>query len=909
VAEPIIIAVLVTYLVVMLAIGLWAGRESGDVAGYYVAGKKLPAWVIAFSSNATGESAWLLLGLTGMGYLVGMHAFWIVFGEVLGVTLAWAFIARPFKEYTDQYGSITVTDFLEDRFRDVSGTIRWLSAIIIFSMVAVYTAAQLTAAGKAFDSFLGLNYTTGVLLGTAVVLFYTAFGGFKAVAYTDLVQGVLMFAALFVLPVVGILVAGGWVPVMDMLRETDPALLRPMGEFGFTTAGVMSALSFAAVGLAFLGVPQLLVRFISARDTREISRGGLVAVICIIVFDCGAVLAGMSGRVLFPGLADAETILPTMASELFPAFITGIFLVVVLAAIMSTADSLLILASSAVVRDVLQKIYRPNMPERRLSFYGKATTVVVGLAAMVVALGEVRLIFWFVLFAWSGLASAFVPVILCGLYWKRTTREGAIAGMATGFVVTIAWVLLFKEHFHDLYEMIPGVAAGLAATILVSLATRPPEGAASEFDAVHATVGRAFKGPALMLALLAAPAALAAQDAPRARDLGIPFDGTPGPLNAITDVAGVEVGHSTIISGEGPLVVGEGPVRTGVTAVLPRGRGSHDPVFAAWFPLNGNGEMTGSTWIDEAGLLEGPVLITNTHSVGVARDAVIQWMLNNQADFRWALPVVAETYDGLLNDINGFHVRPEHVFESLDGARGGAVTEGAVGGGTGMVCNGFKGGIGTSSRRLADEAGGYTVGVLVQCNYGSQAGLRIAGAPVGRELLAQGIRGVCATAEPSPARSYLSGLPMCADIPDGSGDTAAMMPHHTAEYGSIIIVVATDAPLLPHQLERLVKRTTLGLGRQGSIASHFSGDIFVAFSTAARGLGAGSGEPIALSMLPGDRMDPLFRAAVEATEEAVTNAMVAARTMVGVDGVTVRALPHNAVTGILRRYNSLGQPR
>lgn len=490
--SPIIVAVLVVYLLIMLVIGLWGGRESGDVAGYYVAGKKLPAWVIAFSSNATGESAWLLLGLTGMGYLVGVHAFWIVFGEVLGVTLAWVFVARPFKEYTDRFDSITVPDFLEDRFRDSRQIIRRISAVIILSMVAVYIAAQLTAAGKAFNSFLGMSYGAGVLLGTAVVLFYTAFGGFKAVAYTDLLQGLLMFGCLILLPIVGITAAGGWTPMMQQLAAADPNLLRPMGELGLSTAGIISVLSFLGVGLAFLGAPQLLTRFISARSVREMPPAGLIATVAIIVFDTGAVLAGMAGRALFPGLEDAETIMPLMSAELFPALFTGIFMVVVLAAIMSTADSLLILASSAVVRDVIQKIYRPEMPERRLSLYGKLVTVVLGVAALALALGEARLIFWFVLFAWSGLASAFVPVVLCGLFWKRTTLAGAIWGMTSGFAVTILWVLALKPLTYDLYEMIPGVLVGLAVTVGVSLATEPPEGAAAEWEAVHAKLGGAF---------------------------------------------------------------------------------------------------------------------------------------------------------------------------------------------------------------------------------------------------------------------------------------------------------------------------------------------------------------------------------------------------------------------------------
>ena len=493
-ASPIIISVLFGFLAVMVLIGLWAKQESGNVAGYYLAGKRLPSWVVAFSSNATGESAWLLLGLTGMGYVVGVHAFWVVLGEVLGVAAAWIVIARPLKVYTDRYDSITVPDFLEDRFRDGRQILRRLSVLIILSMVAVYLAAQLTASGKAFSSFLGLSYPVGVLIGTAIVLFYTTTGGFKAVAYTDLVQGILMFVGLATLPIVGMAALGGWTSMMEQLRATDPNLLLPMGEHGFSTAGVMSAVSFAAVGLAFLGVPQLMSRFMAARSVREIPPGGLIAVLCIIVFDSGAVLAGMAGRALFPGLADSETILPTMATELFPALFTGVFLVIVLAAIMSTADSLLILASSAVVRDVVQKIYRPDMSDQRLSFYGKLTTVLIGLAALVVALQEARLIFWFVLFAWSGLAGAFVPVICCALLWKRTTLPGAIAGMAAGFVTTVTWVLVFKAQYYDLYEMIPGVAAGILATVVVSLFTRPPEGAEAEFDSVWNRVGRPLSG-------------------------------------------------------------------------------------------------------------------------------------------------------------------------------------------------------------------------------------------------------------------------------------------------------------------------------------------------------------------------------------------------------------------------------
>lgn len=487
-----IIGVLVGYLLILLGIGFWGSRESGDLKGYYVAGKRLPAWVIAFSSNATGESAWLLLGLTGMGYAIGVHSFWVILGEVLGVASAWVFVARPFKEYTDRYDAITVPDYLTERFRDTRNTFRIVSAIIVLSMVVAYTAAQLTASGKAFDAFLGTGYTAGVWIGLAIVLFYTTVGGFKAVAYSDFLQGLLMLGCLVMLPLVAFPAAGGFTGVMAALETTDPNLLKPMGEFGLSVAGVASAFGFVAIGFAFLGSPQLLTRFMAARDQKQIVDGGFWAVLCVIGFDVGAVFAGMAGRVLFPGLADPETILPELSTALFPAFFTGIFLVVVLAAIMSTVDSLLILASSVVVRDIWQKTLGSDADERRLSLIGKGVTVVIGVVGLVLALTEVRAIFYFVLFAWSGIASAFTPVILCSLFWRRTTRAGAIAGMIGGFLATVLWVVFFKEHFYDLYEMIPGFTVGFALCIGVSAFTEVDPEAVAELEDVHRAVGRVF---------------------------------------------------------------------------------------------------------------------------------------------------------------------------------------------------------------------------------------------------------------------------------------------------------------------------------------------------------------------------------------------------------------------------------
>ncbi len=484
----IILSVFIIYLIFLLFLGIWSRSDSHSVEGYFIAGKKLPAWVIAFSSNATGESGWLLLGLTGMGYLVGIHAFWVVLGEVLGVALGWVLVGRPFKEYTDRYGAITVPDFLEARFQDKKQWLRYLSVAIILSMVGAYLAAQFVATGKAFNTFLGMDYATGVLVGAAITLFYTTIGGFKAVAYTDVLQGVLMAIGLLLLAVVGIVNAGGWTAMMAELQTIDPNLLLPMGEHGFSMHGLVSVIGFIGVGLAFLGVPQLLTRFMAAKDGQQIVSGGVIAVITIIIFDVGAVSAGIAGRTLFDGLDDPETILPLMSAELLPPFLTGILVVVVLGAIMSTVDSLLILASSAVVRDLIQKVFSPALPQIKLSRYGKIATIVIGLIAIPFALAEVRVIFWFVLFAWSGLATAFAPVVLCALFWKRTSLAGAIAGMSAGFLTTVIWVVAFKTHFYDLYEMIPGFLMGGFVTIIVSLFTKAPDGAAEEFDSVKKAI-------------------------------------------------------------------------------------------------------------------------------------------------------------------------------------------------------------------------------------------------------------------------------------------------------------------------------------------------------------------------------------------------------------------------------------
>jgi D-aminopeptidase len=388
-----------------------------------------------------------------------------------------------------------------------------------------------------------------------------------------------------------------------------------------------------------------------------------------------------------------------------------------------------------------------------------------------------------------------------------------------------------------------------------------------------------YRGSLALLATLFLTQFAMAGDHVRARDLGVPFVGKPGALNAITDVPGVEVGHSTIIRGQPGG--DEAVVRTGVTAILPRGKSDFmEGVFAGWFTQNGNGEMTGTTWVEESGLMYGAVMITNTHSVGVVRDSVIAWTVNHydtdEGDW-WSLPVVGETWDGWLNDLNGFHVKPEHVFSALETASTGPVAEGGVGGGTGMICYEFKGGIGTSSRVVHDESGDYTVGALVQANFGSRYQLTVAGVPVGLEI---------------------PELPAYASLKPNKVDR---------DMGSIIVVVATDAPLLPHQLKRIARRVSMGVARTGGMASNSSGDIFIAFSTANKQAAATSGLPTA-SMLPNERITPFFEATVLATEEAIINALVAAQTMVGYDGHRVIELPHDRLQETLKKYNRLELP-
>lgn len=468
----IIIAVFLVYLALLVVLTVWSSRESRTVEGYYIAGKRLPYWVVAFSTNATGESGWLILGLTGMGYAVGLHAMWVVIGEIIGVSLAWLVVARRLRRDTGTFNSITLPDYLESRFNDASHLLRFISVSVIVLMVITYIAAQLVATGKAFSDFMNTGYAWGVVIGAAITFAYTAAGGFKAVCYTDVFQGVLMLIGLVVLPATAWHAAGGWDGIGNGLAQIDPGLMSWYGPHGRSARGIVAIASFLAIGLPFMGVPQLLVRYMSIRSEAEVRTAAAISIACLFVFTFGAVITGMAGRVLFPHLADPELIMPTLSHALFSPLMTGFLVVVLLAAIMSTVDSLFILASSAVTRDLVQRVFRPDMADASVARLGQVVTVIIGIIGMLIALSQNRMIFWFVLFSWSGLGATFGPVILCCLYWKGTTRAGAAAGMLGGFVTTVGWVLLLKTWSLGLYELIPGFIAGLLFTILISRITR-----------------------------------------------------------------------------------------------------------------------------------------------------------------------------------------------------------------------------------------------------------------------------------------------------------------------------------------------------------------------------------------------------------------------------------------------------
>jgi len=460
------LAVLGVYLLVLFALALWSRRETRSLSGLYLADRKLPYWVVAFSTNATGQSGWLLLGMTGMAYARGIQVLWIVAGQMLGIVLSWTLVSRRLKRLADREGAITVPDVLAAPFDDKQHLIRAVTVAIILIMVTTYVTAQMVASGKALSTFVGMEYGHAVLASSVVIVAYTFVGGYKAVSYTDVLQGVLMLAGLIVVPAVAIHAAGGWSAVIESLRAQDPNLLEPFGAGGID--GWVVAISFAAIGLPYLGVPQLLVRYMSARDDRELVKAKRVSVTVLLAFTLGAVLAGLAGRALFPGLDDAETVFPLMATELFPALITGVLVAVVLSAIMSTVDSLLLLASSAVVRDGMQRLRGSLRSDADLARLGKLATAMIGLIGIAFALPEAQFIFAFVLFSWSGLGAAFGPAIIMVLYDPKVTASGVLAGILGGFLTSVVWVLLIKEHAFGIYEAIPGFAMGFILIYVVS---------------------------------------------------------------------------------------------------------------------------------------------------------------------------------------------------------------------------------------------------------------------------------------------------------------------------------------------------------------------------------------------------------------------------------------------------------
>jgi sodium/proline symporter len=463
------VIVLLVYLGVLAALAVWGRRETHTLSGFYLAGKKLPYWVVAFSTNATGESGWLLLGLSGMGYLVGAQAYWVVVGEIVGIGLSWWLLSRRLKALGDRTDSITVPDVLTAKFEDKWHLLRGVSVLIILVMVTTYVTAQMVATGKAFSGFLGMGYETGVILGAAIIIGYTFVGGYKAVSYSDVVQGMLMLLGLIAVPTAAVIASGGVGEVRDALALQDPALL-DMFDFGSTPAWIGIS-SFVAVGLPFIGVPQLLIRYMSARDDGEIRKARILSLIVLFIFTFGAVTAGVAGRALYPGLEDSETIFPVISNNLFPPVISGVLLVVVLSAIMSTVDSLLLLASSAAVRDTYQKIMGSTDSDQRLSSYAKVVTIIIGAFALVLGIQEPRVIYHFVLASWSGLGSAFGPAVIGILYYRRVTWLGVLAGVLGGFVASVAWLMFFKEDWHGLYEAIPGFIAGMVLTFGVSRLT------------------------------------------------------------------------------------------------------------------------------------------------------------------------------------------------------------------------------------------------------------------------------------------------------------------------------------------------------------------------------------------------------------------------------------------------------
>ena len=440
--------VLGLYFSILLGIGYFASRKVSNISDYYVGGKKLGFWIAALSARSTGESGWLLIGVTGMGALLGVSAFWIVIGEVLGVWISWQFMAKKFKRMTDEYDSITIPDYLVSHFGSTTNLLRIVSATALSLFVIIYVSAQIDITGKTFESFLGLNYYTGIGLGFGIVILYIFSGGFLAVAWSDFFQGSLMFVGLLLLPVVAFFTISGSESVISGLNEVDPGLLNPWGTGGLTLMNLMSVLGLLSIGIGFMGSPQVYVRFIAIRDESEVEKGKWVAVIYTFLTDTAAVCIGLLGRYMLTRSGEnpelilgtaGEDVLALVLGQVMPTIIIGIYIAAVLSAVMSTVDSLLVVASSAVTRDFYQKILNPQVDETTLMALSKKVTITLAVLALAVALAvsvlsPTRTVFWFVIFGWSGIAATFCPVIILTIFWKDLTEKGAIASMVTGFL-------------------------------------------------------------------------------------------------------------------------------------------------------------------------------------------------------------------------------------------------------------------------------------------------------------------------------------------------------------------------------------------------------------------------------------------------------------------------------------------
>ena len=462
---------LVLYFAVMLGIGYAFSSRQNNVKEYVTAGHGLGYWVATFSARTTGESGWLLLGLTGAGYMVGISAFWVVIGEVLGVAVSWLFIIPKFKKEATRLGSVTMLDFFEDKLGDTRHILRYIFTFVLLTMVTAYIAAQLTATGKAFNSFYGMNMVHAQILGLAIILGYVILGGFRAVAISDFVQGILMFLGLVFVPLFAFYQAGGFGAVFGHIAENHPQLLNPFpqGDHGFLI--LLAILGLAGPGLGFLGSPQVYQRIIALRPDANLKRATGVAILYTILTDSGAVLCGIAGRYYFAELADAESVYPDLVSTLFPALLIGLFVAIILSAIMSTADSLLILASTTLVRDFYQKIFNPNVSEKKAVLYLRIATVIMAVLALIFSAQEIRLVFWFALFGWAGIASAFCPPLILTLFWRRTNKYGVMAGAVTGFLTAILWKITYG---HLVYEMVPGFLFSFIVTMVVSLLKKDP---------------------------------------------------------------------------------------------------------------------------------------------------------------------------------------------------------------------------------------------------------------------------------------------------------------------------------------------------------------------------------------------------------------------------------------------------